>query len=82
MLTTTLKLLREHEACEERYPVLVAALGDGWADGAPIPLLRIMESNGLNDALWALRAVPPEQGSNRDRITLKSLADTRGFQRR
>ena len=68
MLTTTLKLLQEHEACEERYPVLVAALGEGWADTAPIPLLRIMESNGIDDALWALRAVFPEQESDRDRI--------------
>ena len=60
-LTTTLKLLREHHACQPRYDHLVAALGNGWQDDAPIPLERILDTNGLDDALWALRTLPDEQ---------------------
>jgi len=44
----------------------VASLGDGWADDAPIALVRILETNGLYDALWALVACEPK--SERDRI--------------
>ena len=60
-LTTTLDLLRKAGACKDRYKVLAKALGKGYGKDTPIPLLRILESNGLGDALWALRAVPPEQ---------------------
>ena len=67
-LTTTLKLLRAHTACKPRYDFLVAALGPEWADDAALPLLSILDSNGLDDALWALRATPPEQEADRDRI--------------
>ncbi len=68
VLTTTLRLVREHHACEERYAVLVAALGPGWRGDEPIPLWRILETNGLDDALWALRATPPEQAAERNRL--------------
>jgi hypothetical protein len=75
MLRTTLRLLREHDACALRYYHLVAALGDGWVDDAPISLERILETNGINDALWTLRAVTPEQASERNRIARLSACD-------
>lgn len=68
-LHTTLRLLRRYEACEGRYAHLVSALGNETDDDAPIPILRILDINGLDDALWALRAVPPDQRSARDRIS-------------
>ena len=69
-LTTTFALLREHRACPEGYKKLATALGGVRRYGAtrPIPLLAVLEHNGLLDALWCLRATPPEQGSARDRL--------------
>jgi hypothetical protein len=54
-LTTTFKRLRAARACTERYKFLRAAL-KGTKDAEPINLLTILETNGLDDALWALRA--------------------------
>lgn len=60
MLTTTFRLLRRHDACVERYTVLRDALR--WrGDNEPITLVEILDANGLDDALWALCAVPEEQ---------------------
>jgi len=66
MLTTTFKLLRKHNACKDRYTVLREALTRG--DDEPITLIEILDSNGLADALWALRAVPDEQAAERDKL--------------
>jgi hypothetical protein len=68
MLTTTLSLLRQHEACMDRYTHLRNALGKGYGD-KPIAIVKILETNGLDDALWALRAVPEEQASERDLLS-------------
>ena len=54
-LTTTFKRLRAAGACETSYRKLRRAL-KGTKDTAPIGLLVILEHNGLEDALWALRA--------------------------
>ena len=67
MLTTTFKLLRKHDACKDRYKVLRKAL-KGRKDNKPITLIEILDSNGLADAIWALRAVPDEQAAERDRL--------------
>ena len=70
MLTTSFKLLHDAHACPERYAHLGRALGGIRAYGrnTPIPLARILETNDLDDALWALRAVPDEQAAERDRL--------------
>ena len=67
MLTTTFHLLRKHHACKDRYAVLREALR-GRGDDEPITMIEILDSNGLDDALWALRAVPDEQAAERDRL--------------
>lgn len=68
MIVTTLKSLREHQVCADGYNKLVCSLkGEAfdcsdretyihYRHDEPIPLARILESNGLDDALWALRA--------------------------
>jgi len=61
MLTTTLKKLRKYEACENRYDHLVAALGDEYGDDTPLSVSRILDINGISDALWALRACDMSQ---------------------
>ena len=76
-LYTTFELLREHEACKRRYRYLARKLGGVLAYGrtTPIPLLKILEVNGLDDAEWALRAVPEEQQALRDRIARHIACD-------
>ena len=58
MLYTSLKLLKQHHACANRYHHLAQALGGVKHYGldTPIPLSRILKNNGLEDTLWALRA--------------------------
>ena len=67
MLTTTFKLLRKNDACRHRYAVLRKAL-KGRRDNEPIGIVEVLDHNGLDDALWALRAVPPGQRADRDRL--------------
>ncbi len=54
MLTTTKRKLREHRACDHRYARLCTWAT--WGDDEPISLLSILDNNGIDDALWALRA--------------------------
>jgi hypothetical protein len=54
-LTTTFKRLRAAGACKKRYKFLRAAL-KGTKDNEPINLLTILATNGLDDALYALKA--------------------------
>jgi len=58
MLTTNFNLLKQANACTGRYRHLARALGGIRAYGreAPITLLQVLDANGLDDALWALRA--------------------------
>ena len=57
VLTTTLTLLRENNACASGYAKLLAGIGDPSFDhDAPINLLTILDTNGVADCLWALCA--------------------------
>ena len=60
MPTTRFRLLHDAGACKERYRFLAKALGGIKAYGrdTPITLLQILDINGFDDALWALRACP------------------------
>ena len=69
-LTTTFKRLRSAGACQSRYKFLRATLM-GVKDTEPINLLTILETNGLDDALWALRAT----AENCDKIARLMAAD-------
>ncbi|HVE17244.1 MAG TPA: Imm5 family immunity protein [Chthoniobacterales bacterium] len=67
-LTTTLAILRAHEPCTQGWSKLRRTLGSGFPDDKPIDFGVILESNGIDDALWALRGVVPEQEAARDRL--------------
>ena len=58
MLNTTFAKLHEHGACPEGYQKLARSLGGGTKYGKDtlIPLDKIIESNGLQDTIWTLRA--------------------------
>ena len=56
-MKTTLNAIRKHSPCADGWQKLLAHLGKTKADNAKLSLLTILESNGLDDALWCLRAV-------------------------
>ena len=69
IITTTLKALRDHKACVSGYNRLACHVtGNAYAEfrkgyvryryNEPISLFSILLSNGIDDALWALRACP------------------------
>ena len=58
MSTTTLNAIREHGPCADGWRKLLTHLGKTAADDEPLSLLTILDSNGLDDALWCLRAMP------------------------
>ena len=56
-MKTTLNKIREHEPCKSGWEKLLTYLGKTKSDDEPLSLLTILDSNGLNDAIWCLRAV-------------------------
>jgi hypothetical protein len=56
-LTTTLNRIRSHGQCEDGWKKLLAHLGKTQADDEPLAITTILDGNGLDDALWCLRAV-------------------------
>lgn len=52
---TTLNEIRAHEPCKDGWEKLLRHLGKTQADDEPLALLTVLESNGLEDALWCLR---------------------------
>ena len=67
-LHTTLRLLRAHQACQPRYRVARKALGPTWGDDTPIPLSRILASNGIRDVIWCFCALIDGPGWMREYI--------------
>jgi hypothetical protein len=59
MLHTTFNLCHNAGACMDGYRKLAKALGgvETYGRNTPIPLSKIVESNGLADALWTLRCM-------------------------
>ena len=57
MWMTTLEQIRSHSPCETGWKRLLKHLGKTKADDEPLPIIEILDSNGLDDALWCLRAV-------------------------
>lgn len=59
--TTTLRELRPI-ACKDGYDRLATYLGADYGDDTPITMIQILESNGLDHALWALARVAGPTG--------------------
>ena len=56
-MNTTLNKIRAHSPCADGWTTLLSHLGKTQADDEPLSIATILESNGLEDALWCLRAV-------------------------
>ena len=57
MITTTLNDIRKHSPCTSGWEKLLTSLDKTAPDDMPLPLEHILDSNGLDDALWALQAI-------------------------
>ena len=58
MIYTTLNKIRAQHPCENGWRKLLKHLGKTEADDEPLPLLTVLDSNGLDDCLWCLHTVP------------------------
>lgn len=58
--TTTLAAIRAASPCESGWKKLLAALGKTKADNEPLDLLAVLNSNGLDDALWVMSFAMPD----------------------
>ena len=56
-MRTTLSKIRKHHPCKEGWEKLLRHLNKTQPDDEPLLLEEILDSNGLDDALWCLRAV-------------------------
>lgn len=58
MIATTLKEIRAKSPCPEGWEKLLAHIGkpddEANTDETPLPVMAILESNGLDDAVWVL----------------------------
>ena len=76
MWMTTLNKIRSHSPCEDGYKKLCKSLGGirKYGKDTPITIRQIVESNGLDDALWTLRTMP--EHNNRWRLLAVRYART------
>ena len=58
--TTTLARIRAVSPCEDGWRKLLGSLGKTGADDEPLDLLTVLDSNGLDDALWVLSYAMPD----------------------
>ena len=56
-METTLNKIRAKGPCASGWKKLLANLGKTEGDDEPLGITVILESNGLDDALWCLRAI-------------------------
>ena len=56
-MQTTLNKIRAHHPCADGWTKFLRHLGKTKADDEPVRIITILDSNGLYDALWCLRAV-------------------------
>ena len=61
MIYTTLNKIRARSPCSDGWAKLLRHLGKKQADDEPLALGTILDSNGLQDALWCLRTVDGHQ---------------------
>jgi hypothetical protein len=64
-MKTTLNKIREQSPCVEGWAKLLHNLGKTKADDEPLSITTILDSNGLDDAIWCLHTVDGYQSEMR-----------------
>jgi len=54
---TTLNKIKEYSPCADGLKKLLRNLGKTKADDDQLSIITILDSNGINDAAWCLRAI-------------------------
>lgn len=54
---TTLNKIRQRHPCTDGWEKLLRHLGKTAADDEPLSIMTVLESNGIEDTIWCLRAV-------------------------
>ncbi len=54
---TTLNKIRAHGPCMHGWETLLRSLGKTRPDDEPVSVVTVLKSNGIDDAVWCLRAV-------------------------
>ena len=54
---TTLNKIRSFSPCKPGWEKLLLSLGKTKADDEPLSMKAILDSNGINDAMWCIRAL-------------------------
>ena len=62
-ITLTLNDIKNHGPCKKGWEKLLKHLDKTKADDEPFPLLTVLDSNGLDDALWCFCALGKEYDS-------------------
>jgi hypothetical protein len=62
-MQTTLNKIKLHSPCKNGWEKLLNHLNKTQSDDEPLELRTILESNGLDDTIWAFRAV---QGKDKE----------------
>ena len=75
-LTTTLNKIRACSPCASGWRTLVKHLGEDFDPDAEINLLTILESNGVADMLWTLRATDQESKRVASQLAIEFAATT------
>jgi hypothetical protein len=77
MLYTTLNLLHDRRACSKRYAHFRRATKEcAYGRDDPIPLSKVLEVNGLEDALWCLDATTtPDKAAKLARLFACNCAE-------
>jgi len=60
-ITTTLNAIRSHQPCRDGWKKLMRYLKKTEADNEPLSLMTVLKSNGLDHAVWCLRALPESE---------------------
>jgi len=65
MLHTTFHELQEKGACTDGYKKLAKSMGGvrSYGKNEPIPLDKVLQSNGLSDTIWSFRATLEPSGN-------------------
>ena len=59
MITISLNQIKAHNPCDDGWETILAARGGDNADyDEQFPLSSALDSNGLDDVIWALRCLP------------------------
>lgn len=69
----SLNEIKSHSPCTNGWKTLLRSLGKSEADSVEIDIRYIIESNGIEDAIWCLRAVEKNEINNKIINDFKSL---------